>query len=132
MLIVSRGQQRDSGIHSHVSLLSQTPLPSRLPHDMEQSSLCCPAGPCWFSMLSHPYYPWFFHSSPPATIRKHNPLRTKLHCVAASLATCLQRGGSSRLTHSSPANFPQREVCRLHALPTAPKTVSMATLPKGI
>ena len=30
----------------------QTLLPSRLPHDIEQSSLCWPAGPCWFSMLN--------------------------------------------------------------------------------
>ena len=35
-------------IHTH----PQTPLPSRLPHDTEQSSLCCPAGPCCFSMLT--------------------------------------------------------------------------------
>ena len=73
-----------------------------------------------------------FPCFPPATVGKHNPLRTKFHCVAASLATCLQRGGSSRLTHSSAANLPQTEVCRLHALPTAPKTVSMETLAKGI
>jgi len=33
-------------IHTH----PQTPLPPRLPHDIEQSSLCCPAGPCWFSI----------------------------------------------------------------------------------
>ena len=26
--------------------------PSRLPCDTEQSPLCCPAGPCWFSMLN--------------------------------------------------------------------------------
>ena len=35
-----------------LSILLQTPLPSRLPHDIKQSSLCCPAGPCWFSMLN--------------------------------------------------------------------------------
>ena len=28
------------------------PLPSRQPRDTEQSSLCCPAGPRWFSMLN--------------------------------------------------------------------------------
>ena len=34
-------------------LLRQTPLPSRLPHDVEQSPLCCMAtGPCWFSVLN--------------------------------------------------------------------------------
>ena len=39
VVIVSGGQQRDSAIHSHVSILPQTPLPSRLPHNIEQSSL---------------------------------------------------------------------------------------------
>ena len=34
---VSGGQQRDSARHMHVSILPQTPLPSRLPHDTEQS-----------------------------------------------------------------------------------------------
>ena len=29
----------------HVSMLPQTPLPSRLPHDIEQSSLCYRVGP---------------------------------------------------------------------------------------
>ena len=33
-------QPRDSAIHIHVSLLPQTPFPSRLPHYTEQSSLC--------------------------------------------------------------------------------------------
>lgn len=31
---------------------SQTPLPSRPPHKMEQSSLCCTAGPPWLSTLN--------------------------------------------------------------------------------
>ena len=36
---VSGGQQRDSTIDIHVSILPQTPLPSRLPHNIEQNSL---------------------------------------------------------------------------------------------
>ena len=40
VVIVSGGQQRDPAIHMHVSILPQTPLPSRLPHSIEQSSLC--------------------------------------------------------------------------------------------
>ena len=39
-VIVSGGQRRDSAIPTHVSILPQTPLPSRLPHDTEQTSLC--------------------------------------------------------------------------------------------
>ena len=39
VVVVSGGQQRGSAIDSHVSILPQTPLPSRLPHNIEQSSL---------------------------------------------------------------------------------------------
>ena len=44
VVMVSGEQQRDSAIHIPVSILPQTPLPSRLPHDIEQSSLCCTLG----------------------------------------------------------------------------------------
>ena len=40
-MIVSGGQQSDSAIHIHVSILPQTPLPSRLPCNIEESSRCC-------------------------------------------------------------------------------------------
>ena len=33
VVIVSGGQQRDSATHTHVSILPQTPLPSRLSHN---------------------------------------------------------------------------------------------------
>ena len=38
----------------YVAILPQTPLPSRLPHNIEQSSLCYTnqAGPCWLSILN--------------------------------------------------------------------------------
>ena len=45
IVIVSGGGQRDPAIHIHVSILPQTPLPSKLPYDIEQSSLCCRVGP---------------------------------------------------------------------------------------
>ena len=48
----SDGQQRDSAIHIHVSILPQTPLPSRLPHHSKKSSLCYTVGPCWLSILN--------------------------------------------------------------------------------
>ena len=38
-MIVSGGLQRDSAMYIHVSILPQTHLPSRLPHNIEQSSL---------------------------------------------------------------------------------------------
>ena len=40
VVIVSGEQQRDSAMHIHVSILLQTPLLSRLPHNIEQSALC--------------------------------------------------------------------------------------------
>ena len=52
VVIASGGQQRDSAIHIRVSTLPQTPLPSRLPHDTEQSSLSFTVGPCWISVLN--------------------------------------------------------------------------------
>ena len=38
---VPGGQQRGSAVHMHVSVLPQTPFPSRLPHNIEQRSMCC-------------------------------------------------------------------------------------------
>ena len=60
------GQQRGSAIHIHASILPQTPLPSRLPHNTEQSSLCCTVRPCRLAILntaectSPPPFPCFF------------------------------------------------------------------------
>ena len=49
-MIVSVGQHRDSAICRHVSILPQSPLPSRLPCNIEQNSLCYTAvGACWLS-----------------------------------------------------------------------------------
>ena len=39
IVIVSGGQQRDSAIHIHVSILPQAPLLSSLPHNIEQKEL---------------------------------------------------------------------------------------------
>ena len=39
VVTVSGKQQRDSATHIHVSILPQTPLPSRMPHNTEQSSM---------------------------------------------------------------------------------------------
>ena len=50
VVIVSGGQWRESAIHIHVSILPQTPLPSRLPHNIEQSSLCYTVSPYLLSI----------------------------------------------------------------------------------
>ena len=52
MLLVSGRQQSNSAIHIHVSNLSQTPLPSRLPHNIEQRTLHYTVGPCWLCILN--------------------------------------------------------------------------------
>ena len=44
-------------MHTHMSLLPQSPLPSRLPHNIEQSSTSYTVGPCWLSMYSSVYMP---------------------------------------------------------------------------
>ena len=36
----------------HGSILTQTHLPSKLPHNMEQSSMCYIVGPCWLFILN--------------------------------------------------------------------------------
>ena len=51
VIIVSGGQQRDSAICIHVSILLQTPIPSMLPHNIEQSSMCYTVGSC-----GYPFY----------------------------------------------------------------------------
>ena len=55
-VIISGEQWRDSAIHIPVSILPQTPLPFWLPHNIEQSSLCCTGGPCWLSILNIAVY----------------------------------------------------------------------------
>ena len=47
VVVVSGEQWRDSAIQKHVSIFPQSPLPTRLIHDPEQSSMCCTVGPCW-------------------------------------------------------------------------------------
>ena len=48
IVVIDSGKQwRDSAIHVHASILSQTSLLSRLPHNIEQSSMCYTTGPCY-------------------------------------------------------------------------------------
>ena len=52
VVIVLRRRQRDSAIQIHVFILTQTPLPSRLPHNIEQNSINYIVGPDWLSILN--------------------------------------------------------------------------------
>ena len=73
VVTVSSGQHGDSVTYIHVSILPQTALPSRLPHNNEQNSLCYTVGTCWLCVLNvavcacPSQYP-FPTSSLPATI----------------------------------------------------------------
>ena len=46
----------------HITILPQIPLLPRLPHNMEQSSLCYAVGPCWLSILNTAVCTCFIHS----------------------------------------------------------------------
>ena len=57
--MVSGEQLRDSALHIQVSIVPQTPHPSRLTHTIEQSftiQLYYTVGPCWLSILCSSVY----------------------------------------------------------------------------
>ena len=116
-MINSGKEQRYSAIHIHVSTLLQTPLPPRLPHNIEQSSICYTVGPCWLSILktavwtcrsqtpfphssSHPQQPRvqfsksvskdsFEHLVPGHAARERGTcLHPQLHCFQSDLELC--------------------------------------------
>ena len=49
--MVSGEQWRDSAVRIHVHS-PPNPLPSRLPQNIEQSSMCSTVGPCWLFILN--------------------------------------------------------------------------------
>ena len=51
-MVVLGEQQKDSVIHIHVPSLHQTLLPSRLAHNIEQSSVCYTIHLCWYQFSS--------------------------------------------------------------------------------
>ena len=52
VVIVSGEQWKDSALHIHVSILPQTHLPFRLPHNIEQRFLCYTGGSWWLAILN--------------------------------------------------------------------------------
>ena len=51
------GEQRRAESYVYTYLFfPQTPVPFRLPHNIEQSSLCYTVGPCWLSTLNTRVY----------------------------------------------------------------------------
>ena len=52
-VVTDSGEQRkDLAIRIYLSILSQIPFPFRLPHNIEQSSMCYTIGPSWLSILN--------------------------------------------------------------------------------
>ena len=47
VMVVSGEQQKDSAVHIHTAVLPQTPHPSRLPHNIQQSPMCYIVRTCW-------------------------------------------------------------------------------------
>ena len=62
VVIVSDEESRDSATDIHVSILPQTPLPSSLPRNTEQSSMCYTVGPCWLSIANIVVYTCLWRS----------------------------------------------------------------------
>ena len=58
VVIVSSEQRRDSAIDIHISILAQTPLPSRLPHNIVQSSMYYTLGPYRLYILNVAVCTW--------------------------------------------------------------------------
>ena len=52
VVILLGEHQRYSAIHIVVFILPQILLLFRLPHNIEQSSMCYTVGPCWLSILN--------------------------------------------------------------------------------
>ena len=52
VVTVAGRQQGNSAIHIHVSILLQSPLSSRLPHNVEQTFMFFSVGSCWLSILN--------------------------------------------------------------------------------
>ena len=58
IVIISGEQWRESAIHICVSILPQNSLPSRLAHNINQSSMCCTIGFHWLSILNIAMCTW--------------------------------------------------------------------------
>ena len=95
-MIIPCWQQRDSTIHIHVSIFPKTPLSSRLPHNIEQSSLCYTVGPCWLPILNIPV-----HSQLPTIPFPHpSPWQSKLGQLKGLCGSVLTLRNSAGLVSS--------------------------------
>ena len=106
VVIVSGSQQRDSAMHIHVAILSQTPLPSRLPHNIEQSFLCYTIGPCWLKFL------FFMLKGRPSLLRP-----SRVHAKSLQLCSALCDPMDCSLTDSPVHGTLQARILEWIAMP---------------
>ena len=87
--MVSGGQLRDSALHIQVSIVPQTPHPSRLTHTIEQSfaiQLYYTVGPCWLSISCSSVYTV---SQPVSSVaQSYLPLCASMDCSMLACCPC--------------------------------------------
>ena len=88
-VMVSGGQLRDSALHIQVSIVPQTPHPSRLTHTIEQSfaiQLYYTVGPCWLSISCSSVYTV---SQPVSSVaQSYLPLWASMDCSMLACCPC--------------------------------------------
>ena len=97
---------RDSATHINVSTLLQTPLPSRLPHNIEQSFLCYTIGPCWLKFL------FFMLKGRPSLLRP-----SRVHAKSLQLCSALCDPMDCSLTDSPVHGTLQARILEWIAMP---------------
>ena len=109
-MIVLGEQQRDSAIQIRVSILPQPPFLSRLPHNIEQSSICYTGAPCWLSFLniamctclSHLLL--FSHLFMSNSLWPHGPQHARLPCSSPTPRACSNSCPLSQSCHPTIAS----------------------------
>ena len=79
VVIVSGEQGRDSAMHIHVSILPQIPLPSKPPHNIEQSSLC-------YILVGYPLYTGVFIGNKTKHVVKTQKITTASHKMKTDIS----------------------------------------------
>ena len=80
----SGGTQSYIYIYIYIPILPQTPLPSRLPQNIEQSSLCYTVGPCWVSILNVAMHMCSFQS-PELSLPPILPISWHIHATLLNI-----------------------------------------------
>jgi len=78
---------RDLATHIHVSILPQIPFPSRLPHNIEWSSLCYTVGPYWLPILNTAMCMYASIPNSLTILSTHHPLPPTLHPLPRTISS---------------------------------------------